>query len=231
MPISVLSPSASGALHLGSPGPSHHLMLCDPTLGLPLGKGGWSVLLWTHPGTLGTCLFLLGTYPASLGTHLALLGKCPSPLGTRPAPVGTHPALLGTCLAQLREMFRPMRDRSYPPVQCPLCVQVTVWIKVSSEGLSGACTQACLCAHTWVCAWMHSHMCSTSCSAVAQLLTLPGQCRYLQGCWGPAALWGQQCGGTESCQGVGGRQAAACWMLQAGPGQGCLSCAADRLQL
>lgn len=39
IPISVLSPSASGALCPGSPGPSCHLMLCDPTLGLPLGQG------------------------------------------------------------------------------------------------------------------------------------------------------------------------------------------------
>lgn len=37
--IRVLSPSASGTLRPGSPGPSHCLLLRNPALGLPLGKG------------------------------------------------------------------------------------------------------------------------------------------------------------------------------------------------
>lgn len=40
-------PSASGTLCPDNAHPSHRLLLCDPALGLPLGKGRWPVL----PGT------------------------------------------------------------------------------------------------------------------------------------------------------------------------------------
>lgn len=356
--IRALPPSASSALHPGSPGPSHRLLLCDPTLEPFLRKGRWPVPLGTCPVLLGTCPALMGThsallgtcpaplwtYPAPVGSYSALRGTCSAPMGTRPALWGTPPAMLGTCPVPLwtypallgthgaplvshpallrtcpallgytfcptadtfcpaGDTFCPAGDTCFPtghmscptgdtscpagdtscptgvcsaprgthlaplgtrpallgrcPVRCGEmscpsgAVSCPMPAVCSGHGLARGpqrgtewCTGTNTPMHTRSCGYMHGHLCTHSAnlfapragtrplgqggtlqaastflitdgipgdpgagSASAQLLALPGQRWCLQGCWNPAVLWEQRCGGTEPCHGAGGTQ-------------------------
>lgn len=183
--IRALSPSASGALRLGSPGPSHHLLLCDPALGLALGKGRWPALLGICPAPLGTHPALWETRPALLGTRPVLLGRCPVLLGTCPVPQPN------ACCAPRSQSgsASPARNRAVHAHK-HLYAHMRVWVHARTH-----VHMQCQLAQPW-------HNCQ-------HCLASAGDSRAA---WNPAVLWEPRCGGTEPCQDAGGRQAGACWM-------------------
>ena len=117
-----LSASASSALCLGSPGPSHHLLLGDPALGLPLGKGRWSALLGTRPDPLGTCSALLARRPVHLWEMC-----CPT------EDMSCPPAQCSLCAQVTGWLGVPSKRLSGACTQAPLCTHADVGMCMDSH--------------------------------------------------------------------------------------------------